>query len=148
MQEKISAARGCAAFDGVSEVQLQDLASLLLPLDLVAGTTLFREGDEGDGMYVVASGRLSVRRGGQAVASLGPGAIVGDMALLLEAPRVATVIVDEDARLFRMSRDGYVELLESGHPAAFALLRNLARIQCERVIALDERIAQGGTASD
>ena len=144
LHEKLEGARKCAAFEGVSEVMLQDLASLLLPLDLPAGGVLFAEGDEGDAMYVVVDGDLEVSRRGRSVASVGEGALLGDMALLTEAPRAATAKARHDSKLLRMSRDGFIELLESEHPAAFALLRNLARIQCERVLRLDDELQRRG----
>ena len=95
------------------------------------GSILFREGDWGDSLYLVQSGQLKVYsdRGGdeRIFAFIGPGGFVGELALLLEQPRSATVSVNIDAEVALLSKIDLDELLRD-HPAiALHLGRELGR---------------------
>ncbi len=67
---------------------------------LVAGETLINEGDTTGNLYVLVEGRLMVRRGGEDFIAIDtPGACVGEMAVLLEGPHTANVVVVEASRV-------------------------------------------------
>jgi NTE family protein len=90
---------------------------------------LFRTGDDGDTCYLVERGALRVMTApdGDVLATVGPGAFVGELAVLLGEPRSATVIVDEDAELLALSRRD-LDALMTDHPAlSMALSRELGR---------------------
>lgn len=70
--------------------------------DLAAGEVLFREGDDGDCMFVLLEGAVDVRVGGKTVEQSTRGALLGEMALIDDTPRVATVIATEPSRLARV----------------------------------------------
>lgn len=144
MNETVSAVRKSPAFAGLSEVQLQDLALMTRVVDLPAGACVFREGDAGDAMYLLVSGAVRIVRGDTLLATLSPGAVFGEMALLLDAPRSATAEAAQPSRLARLGRDGFDELLESGDIVAVQLLRNLARLACGRLLDLDEELCRRG----
>jgi predicted acylesterase/phospholipase RssA/CRP-like cAMP-binding protein len=87
-------------------------------LDVPRGQALFRQGDDGDALYVLLEGALDVTvktvDGTDVhVDALLPRAVVGEMALLSGQPRSATVTAAEDARLLRVSRERFVALAES-----------------------------------
>ncbi len=67
-------------------------------------TALIKEGEIGDHLLVVASGHVRIEKGGQALAKLGPGMVIGEMALITGAPRSATVVADEEVEIFELSR--------------------------------------------
>ncbi len=73
-----------------------------------AGEVLMREGEAGDRFYVIDSGRLEVAKAGRVVATLGPGDHVGEIALLRNVPRTATVTAVEDAVLLAVERDDFL----------------------------------------
>jgi CRP-like cAMP-binding protein/Zn-dependent protease len=75
------------------------------------GEEVLTEGEPGDAFYVVQSGQLGVDEAGSWVRSLGPGAHFGEVALLLDIPRTATVRAVTLARLFRLDRKGFDTLL-------------------------------------
>ena len=73
-------------FAPLSEAVLEHLASALEPLELAAGTTVFSEGDHGDGFYVVERGEVEVLIAGARIRTLGPGESFGEIALLRDVP--------------------------------------------------------------
>jgi CRP-like cAMP-binding protein/Zn-dependent protease len=75
------------------------------------GEQVVTEGELGDAFYVVQAGQLSVDEAGVLVRTLGPGAHFGEVALLLDVPRTATVRAVTLARLFRLDRGGFDTLL-------------------------------------
>src|SRR5881392_110015 len=96
-------------FRELEPAALREFALEIVPVRLVGGETLMHEGDAGDAMYVVVSGRLGVvvgtaAQGEQSIAEIGRGETVGEMALLTGAPRSATVRGLRDSMLLRLSK--------------------------------------------
>lgn len=83
--------RGVSLLSPLSEPLLDRLARALVRVELADGDVLIREGDHGDRFYVVESGSVTVSKEGRFLASLGPGDFVGEIALLRDVPRTATV---------------------------------------------------------
>src|SRR5687768_9543128 len=87
-----------------------DLASQgIQRVHLAAGDTLFYQGDPGDSLYFVISGQLHVslfvpEAEDRIINKLGPNSILGEMSLLLDQPRSATVTADTNAELWRVAR--------------------------------------------
>ena len=76
-------------------------------------TPLFKEGDFGDSMYIVANGKVMVHKGKRTIVELKKGACVGEMALLDQEPRSADVTVNADTILLKITQDGFYELMSS-----------------------------------
>ncbi len=98
-------------------------------VDLLAGRDLFCEGDPGDCLHVLLSGRLVVRREGVVVADLGRGSVVGELAVLSGSPRAATVTAARDSTLLQIDADAVRDVL-TAHPAASI---GLAEVLADRV---------------
>jgi CRP-like cAMP-binding protein len=88
---------------------------------LEAGDILFEEGDLGDSLYIIVSGRVRVERNGRRVAELGVGECVGEMAALDWEARSATVVALTDAAAIRVDRNDLMDTL-SDHPELVASL--------------------------
>ena len=90
------------------EPTLESLARALTRVEVAAGEAFIREGDHGDLFYVVESGTVDVTRGGRFVASLGPGDYVGEIALLRDVPRTATVTATSATVLQALDREHFI----------------------------------------
>jgi aquaporin Z len=106
---------------------------------VAAGETVMREGESGDEAYLVERGALRVTRGAVTLAQLGPGDWVGEMSLLLDEPRSATVVAATDAQLRRITRESFGRVLAGDPRRTQELLRQLAR----RVREASDRLAAG-----
>jgi CRP/FNR family cyclic AMP-dependent transcriptional regulator len=116
----------------------EELRQMLRPADLQAGDVLFRQGEEADGLYVVAAGSIGVYTrlpGGREVeiAVLGAGEVVGELALVDGGTRAATVRAVEPTAVLFFGRADFLALASRLDPMAFALKRRLAAIVCERL---------------
>ncbi len=98
---------------------LEAAAARLVRFTLPARAIVFREGDPGDRFYVVASGSVEVIRSGQPVRRLGPGQSFGEIALLHNVPRTATIAAVDDSELWALDREAFL-LAITGSPRAVA----------------------------
>ncbi len=114
---------------GLDPADLEGPGSDTSRVPLAGGQVLFRQGDPADALFVVLAGRLQVlvedATGVRAVDTLGPGAVIGEMALLLGEARSATVVARRDSELLRIGRAGFERLIASRPRAAFELARVL-----------------------
>ena len=107
--------QGVPLFAPLPGQTLERLAGDLRRLELAAGETVVREGEPGDDFYVIAEGRVLVSTDGSAVGELGAGEFFGEIALLRDVPRTATVTAVDRAQLYALDRDRFVAAV-SGHP--------------------------------
>ena len=106
------------------------------------GHRLFREGEEADAAYLVEKGKLEVtkkvRDDETVLAMMGPGDIIGEMALIDGAPRSASVRAMEDTVVLRVSKANFQERLAGIDPICRAILTRLS----QRVRQQSQEIAQ------
>jgi DASS family divalent anion:Na+ symporter len=120
-------------FADVERVALAKLAAHLRPVALAAGEVLFREGDPGDAFHLVAKGSIGVYRGNpdggddSRVALLGPGDPLGEMALLTNNPRAATIRAETDAETLSLDRAVFLRLVRETPSVALAIAATLSR---------------------
>jgi cAMP-dependent protein kinase regulator len=131
--------RGLKLLAGLSPTQLEDVSSRLKPVRYRQGEVIIREGDPGQEMYFIESGRVRVVRGtgSQALllAELGAGDLFGEMALLTGSPRSATVTAISEMNLWAMSQADFDSLVTAYPNLALALSRLLS----ERLRTTDAR---------
>ena len=97
--------------------ELERLAKALTPVRIDSGATVFRQGDLGDRLYVIRDGRSEVEFDGKRVRELGPGDVFGEIALVRDVPRTATVRALTSLELLALERDVFVATL-THHPAS------------------------------
>ena len=113
-------------FAGMPADTLEALVANLQLVSLVRGDFLFREGDPGDALYVVAEGELSMMAEGPPrveMARLGPGAFIGEVALMTDQPRSATVVALDTSELLRIDRVTLSKVLQNHGHVLHAVLR-------------------------
>ena len=124
-----AAARALAAtplFAGMPSDALQALVENLQLVSLERGEPLFREGDPSDALYVIVEGEVSVQNEGPPrveMSRLGPGAFIGEVALMTDQPRSATVVCLQDAELLRIDRHTLSRVLANHGDVLRAVLR-------------------------
>ncbi len=96
---------------------LERLSWNLIPLEIAAGTVVIREGDPGDRFYVIADGAARVSAAGRDVAVLGVGDYFGEIALLRDVPRTATVSAEGPLKLLALERGEFLGAM-TGSPVA------------------------------
>jgi CRP-like cAMP-binding protein len=120
-------------FRNLSKKQLGTVAKLATPLDLAAGRELTTEGRPGAELFVVIEGEAEIRRGGKLVATRGPGTFLGEMALLLDRTRSATVVARTDMTVEVIGRSEFKQLLaqlpELYEPLLAAVAERLAELE-------------------
>ncbi len=113
-----------ALFRPLSRADRRELASAFRARDVLAGDVVLREGDRGDGLYLVLAGLLEVSRGGFRVAKLGQGEVFGEASLLGRKPVLATVRALQRTSLLRLPEEDFARVAER-YPAVRAHLEAL-----------------------
>jgi CRP-like cAMP-binding protein len=118
---------------------LLELVGASANLNWRADSRVFSKGDEGDALYVVLSGAVSVRDDGAEVRRIDPGDYLGERALVLDKPRTLDAVTLEDSELLVVPKEAVARLLEE-RP-------NLATAVRERLAEIDARDALRGDAA-
>jgi len=101
-------------------------------VEFAAGATVFREGDAGDDMFIIEAGQIDITRKGrpdEAMATLGPGDFFGEMAMLEDQSRFATAVAKSAARVLRIERAEFTDMLKQNVEIAVRIMRKLAARQ-------------------
>ena len=126
--EKVLILKSVEIFSGIAEQQLLDLASMLEERSFAPGQAIFRQGEEGDSMYIIARGQVRIHIGEHELRIMGEHEVFGEMAALDPAPRSASVTALEETQTFRITGANIVELIDQHPPVARAIIR----VQCRR----------------
>ena len=112
-------------FARCSKAELRQIATLADVIDRDEGRTLIREGERGQEFFVVVEGSLRVTRKGRKVSDLGAGDFVGEVALVADLPRTATVTASAPVRLLVLTDRGFRDLLAQSPSIAAKVLQSL-----------------------
>ncbi len=99
---------------------LEHLAGRLVPLRLDPGTIIVRQGDAGDRFYIVAEGQVEVTEDGRAISELEAGGYFGEIALIRNVPRTATVTARTPVVVYALDRDDFLAAVTSHAPSSEA----------------------------
>jgi CRP-like cAMP-binding protein len=123
----------------LSPGELDVLLSRLVPLSVSAGEVVIRQGGVGDRFYVVLTGEVEVRRDDDPLARLGPGEAFGEIALLLDMPRTATVTALVPTTLLALDAADFRDVL-AGYLGRASELERLSHLRLRSHKRLDEVI--------
>jgi CRP/FNR family transcriptional regulator, cyclic AMP receptor protein len=114
-------------FEDLSKGELAQLARQSEDIELPAGKVLCSEGDTAREFFVIVDGEVEVTRNGRPLATRGPGDLIGEIALLADVPRTATVTAKTPLRVFVLTAQAFQQLVEGSPDVERKVLRALAR---------------------
>jgi len=106
---------------------LEDVARALVPVTYPAGARIITQGEPGDCFYLIASGEVDVVHDGHRQTTLGPGDGFGEIALLSDRPRTATVQVVDGMDGYRLPREPFLEAVTGNVSSVLAADELVAR---------------------
>ena len=137
--------KGISLFDGLAPSEIEGVLCVCERVHFEPGARLMRQGQPADSAFILESGAVDVMTrlpgGGEArVATLGPGCVIGEMALLDSGVRSATVVAREPMAGYFLERDGFHMMLAQRNRAAFTIQGRITRTLCGRLRELNARI--------
>jgi CRP/FNR family transcriptional regulator, cyclic AMP receptor protein len=119
--------QGVQMFSACTEKELAQIARACDELAVEPGAVIVEEGTVGEDFYLIGTGEAVVLRAGREVATVGPGQYFGELALLDQAPRNATVTAQTPMTLIRLRRREFSAVLDSWPGVAHKLLEQMAK---------------------
>ncbi len=129
LESTVEDLRNVGLLASMSNADLVKLAKLGVTVDATEGAIIIDQGDVGTECFLILEGEASVMIGGQHVVTVGPGSIVGEMALIDHRPRTASVVAETAMRLLSFDIAAFKRLLDEMPQARdhiFVLLRERA----------------------
>ena len=127
--EKAMILKSVDLFASIPSQELIRVAQIAEEEEYQPGTSLCKEGDFGDCMYIIANGKVKVHKGDRTLVELEKGAFVGDMALLDQEPRSADLTISAETTLLKISQDAFYELMSSN----FEIMNGILKIISSRL---------------
>ena len=118
--QEVELLRRLAMFEPLPLAVIELLATDLEPHEFAAGTPAVREGEDGELFHLIVAGYATVTVQGKPRASLGPGDCFGEIALLRDIPRIATVMADEPLRTVALQREAFLVAIMSNGMSSVA----------------------------
>ena len=125
--EEVTLLSGVPLFQPLVRPLVEMLAGRLTRVEVPAGTFVVREGDHGDRFYVVQSGELDATYRGEQLSRMGAGECFGEIALLHDTRRTASVVARDDCVLYALDRDDFLAAMEGDHQLRFRVEALAAR---------------------
>ena len=127
--EKAMILKSVDLFASIPSQELIRVAQIAEEEEYQTDTSLCKEGDFGDCMYIIANGKVKVHKGDHTLVELEKGAFVGDMALLDQEPRSADLTTSSETTLLKISQDAFYELMSSN----FEIMNGILKIISSRL---------------
>ena len=136
----------------LSGAELDAIAAIVETRNIDAGKELFREGDPGDGLFLVISGEINVTKrapgGEHSLARLGPGGVLGEMSLVTADPRSATGRARLDARVLHLPAARFRALLAADSVAAHKIVTAIAEVLARRLATMNTMVLELSDKAD
>ncbi len=127
-----------AIFSDLDDDELEHVAEICKMQEFKFGQNIFKEGDKGNRLYIVAEGEVRISRdvpgsGEEALAVLKKGACFGEMAVLNRSERSTDAIANKDCKLITIARSDFELLLDFNRELAYKVLWSVIRMLSERL---------------
>src|SRR6266536_3114070 len=126
---KVELIKNVPLFSKLSKKQLEDVAHIADELDLPAGKVMATEGDRGREFFVLLEGTADVTKGDRRINTMGEGDFFGEIALVAQVPRTATVTATSDVRVLVVNDRDFAALLKKSPEVG----RGIAEVLAERL---------------
>lgn len=131
-------------FQGLTVPEAAEFFEVALEQAVEKGRTVFREGDEGDALYVILSGEAAVTKKNVELAVLSTHAVLGEMCLVSPGDtRSATAIARTDLTMLKIPSKRVQKLLKGNNLATLKVVANLAQVMGQRLAAINDRLVSG-----
>lgn len=131
LQNEVDQLRRIPLFAQIDTAKLKLMAFTSERLIFATGQALFREGDPGDGAYLILSGSVDIQLNSEGgpimIAHLEQNAFVGEMSILCEVPRTASVVAAEGVDALKIKKETFFQLLKDVPQMALEIMRELAQ---------------------
>ncbi|MEQ8334939.1 cyclic nucleotide-binding domain-containing protein [Nisaea sp.] len=148
LNEEVELLRNIPLFAKIEPSKLKLLAFTSERLNYADGQVLFSQGDSGDAAYIIIGGTASVLIGTEngmvEVAQLSKGDVVGEIAILCDVPRTATVKAKESLTTLKISKDAFFRLVTDFPQIAVEIMRELAARLEQTNIQLRAALSENG----
>jgi CRP-like cAMP-binding protein len=134
---KAQALKRAPLFAELSRKELIELARVTEDVDFDAGMVLCKEGDPAQEFFVIMEGEVEVKRRGKKLATRGSGEFFGEIALVEDIPRTATVTAKTPLRFFVLTRHSFLRLLDEQPGVERKVLRALAK----RLVSMSDELS-------
>jgi len=124
---KVELLRKAPLFADLTKAELEHLAKVTEDLEVEAGRVLCREGELAQEFFVIIEGEAEATKNGKHLSTMGPGDFFGEIALLEDIPRTATVTATTELRFFVLSRRSFWSMVDAMPDVERKILRALAR---------------------
>ncbi len=125
--EKVVFLQNVDIFEQVPAEQLSYIAAIADEVEYFKGDVIFKENEPSDSLYLVIDGKIDLQREGQQILAAGAKEAFGTWSLLENEPRVVTARVTADARLLRIERSDFVDLLADNVQVTQGILKTLVK---------------------
>ena len=125
--EKVLFLKGVDLFKSIAGEELSHIARITDEVEIGNAETIFKEGDQGDAMYLIVDGKVKVHSGEQVFAELGSKQVFGEMSILDAEPRSATVTSLSELTLLKIQRDDFAEILAAKPEISQGIIKVLTR---------------------
>jgi len=145
-KEQSAALMAMALCRALSGAEVDAIAEIIEMQDIAAGKELFREGDPGNGLFLVVAGEIEVikrgPRGDRSLARVGVGGVLGEMSLITADVRSATGRAIVDSRALRLPAQRFRSLLDGGSTAALKIAAAIAEVLARRLAAMNTMVLE------
>lgn len=151
-KEHAAALKGMTLCGALSAAELETIAAIAETQEIAAGKELFREGDPGEGLYLLVSGEIDVvkrgPRGERSLARLGAGAVLGEISLLTNEMRSATGRALVGSRVLRLPAPAFRALLVTNSSAALKIVGAIAEVLAHRLATMNSKVLELADKAD
>lgn len=129
-------------FSRLTRDEINQLASIAVPLNFKKGELLFEEGTPGTALYILWQGDIEIRKADRLITTLTAKTVCGEMSLLSGGERSCSGLALSDLEVYKVKRDHFLDLLDQGSIAAYKVIYNLSQELANRLRKMNDKVVQ------